>query len=159
MHAEAYVVLICFNKVSIKLKTVQAAQKKKSMEISWWEWWRWKHFNYFISDNYTDEVTAGSAVTNCPPEIYGETWEMNTNRRGAASRLCLCRLVRITAALSFIFINMECYVKCLNLHAKNEVAGFDGTANLDAWEQPDDIQMSTPGSVFQVLQDSQRTGQ
>lgn len=29
MHAEAYVVLICFNKVSIKLKTVQAAQKKK----------------------------------------------------------------------------------------------------------------------------------
>lgn len=29
MHAEAYVVLICFNKVSIKLKTVQAAPKKK----------------------------------------------------------------------------------------------------------------------------------
>lgn len=34
---------------------------------------RWKHFNYFISDNYTDDVTAGSMVTNCPPEIYGET--------------------------------------------------------------------------------------
>lgn len=71
MHAEAYVALICFNKVSIKKTPCMQFEKKKKVQKC--VDGRWKHFNYFISDNYTDDVTAGSVVTNCPPEIYGET--------------------------------------------------------------------------------------
>lgn len=54
----------------------------KSLEICWWKWWRWKHFNYFISDNYTDNATTSTSSIlhgggpNCPEEIYGNGKEI-----------------------------------------------------------------------------------